>query len=122
MKAVTATRTDRLAALFQDLEVVAADLTAGKLLDAIGRTARLDAVLRARYAALEASVPAPAPAPLPDEPRYLDAVAAGAYLGVSRSTVLRLVAAKKLIQVQASAGVVRFDKVDLDSFMARSRR
>src|SRR5437773_1979455 len=87
---------DRLVALFELGEAMAGELSAGEALDALGRAARLEAVLHARYATLAVSPAAPPPAPLSDTPRYLDAAAASAYLGVSKSTVLRLAKAGAL--------------------------
>ena len=100
-------------------EALAEGLSAGDLLGAISRTARLDAVLRTRYGALEGRSAAPPPIVPPDGPRYLDATQAGQYLGVSKSTVVRLASAGKLRALRPSQGVVRFDRRELDAYMAR---
>jgi excisionase family DNA binding protein len=91
-------------------------LSAEDLLNAIGCTVRLDVVLRSRYAALTTS-PRPAAQSEPESPRYLDTDEAARYLNVSRSTVVRLTQAGNLRCTRPSAGVVRYDRQDLDSFM-----
>jgi excisionase family DNA binding protein len=115
LAAVSRGRTDRLADLIAEVEGMAEGLSVAEVLDVIGRTGRLDAILRARYSAL-ATAP-PLTAADPDSPRYLDAAQAAGYLGVSRSTVLRLEKAGALPCCRPSEGVVRFDRADLDSFM-----
>jgi len=107
---------DRLLTLIEQVEGAAGELSAGELLEAIGKTARLDAVLRTRYAALVA--PLPAPALTPEAARYLTAAAAADYLGVSKSTVGRLSKAGTLPCSRPSPGTVRFDRQDLDAFAA----
>lgn len=114
--AVSRARTDRLADLMAELEGLADGLTGAEVLDAIGRTGRLDAILRTRFLTLAA--PSPLTATAPDSPRYLDAAQAAGYLGVSRSTVLRLAKAGTLPCCRPSEGVVRFDRAELDRFMA----
>jgi excisionase family DNA binding protein len=108
----------RLDDIFTRLEAVAGSLSAEELLDAIGRTARVDAVLRARHGALEAATTAAPSAPPADAPRYLDAVAAASYLGVSKSTVVRLAKGGSLHPLRPSEGVVRFDRVELDAYIS----
>lgn len=116
LKTVSAATLDRLAALFEQAEALAGELSAAEGLDAIGRAARLEAVLRARYAALTAPS-TPLPQALPELPRYLDAAAAADYLGVSKSTVLRLAKAGLLRALRPSENIVRFDCQNLDRFM-----
>ncbi len=122
LRTVSAARTDRLTALFAEAEAVVGDLSAaGELLEAIARTARLDALLRARYGALESSAMAPpATAPPKSPPRYLDASGAADYLGISRSTVQRLAKAGALRSLRPSEGIVRFDRADLDAYMEKA--
>jgi excisionase family DNA binding protein len=100
-------------ALFEHLEQLAPTLTADAALGAIARTARVDAVLRARHAALAAP-----PAASASLPRYLGAKDAAAFLVVSRSTLLRLVKGGKVRESRPSKGVVRFDREELERFMA----
>ncbi len=120
--AVPPGRADGLLALLEQAEASADALTSGELLEAIGRTARLEAVLRARYAALAASAStSPAAAPLPEAPRYLDAATAAGYLGVSKSTVLRLAKAGVLPVRRPSEGIIRFGREDLDTYMGTRR-
>jgi excisionase family DNA binding protein len=108
-----------LLTLLAEAERSAADVAEDEVLVAIGRTAQLETILRARYSALVAS-PAHIPA-APDAPRYLDADGAATYLGISRSTVVRLAQAGTLPSARPSPGTVRFDRQDLDAYMARSR-
>jgi excisionase family DNA binding protein len=108
--------------LLERAECLAAGLSAGKILDAIGRTARLDAVLRARHAALLASTRPEPLQPAPEINRYLDAAKTARYLNVSRSTVARLTKAGALPCIHPSDGSVRYDRQDLDSFMNARKR
>lgn len=109
--------------LLDRAESMAAELPAAKILDAIGHTARLDAVLRARYFALLAPSPPVQTQPDPGEgARYLDTARTARYLGVSRSTVVRLTRAGTLPSIHASLGTVRYDRQDLDALMARGKR
>lgn len=114
---VSAGRIGRLAAILGEVEGLAGELSAAELLEGIGRCARLDATLRARLGALEAPAANPE---APDGPRYLDAGAAAAYLSVSKSTVVRLVKVGKLTPRHVSKGAPRFDRADLDAYMAGS--
>jgi excisionase family DNA binding protein len=106
-----------ISTLLEELELRVHELSEQDLLEAIGRTARVDAILRARYTLL---MPAP-PSPPPTIPRYLDAAEAAEYLGVSRSTVVRLAISGKLVCCRPSKGTVRFDRRDLDAYMERAR-
>ena len=105
---------DRVAGLFAELAAIAPALTAAEALEAIGRTAQLDALLRSRLAALHSAPPAASA----DARRYLDTAAAADYLGVSRSTVIRLRRSGALPGSRPSEGVIRFDREALDRFMA----
>jgi excisionase family DNA binding protein len=109
----------RLLTLLAEAERSASDVAEDEVLPAIGRTVELETVLRARYAALVAS-PASIPA-VPEAPRYLDTDGAATYLGISRSTVVRLAQAGTLLSLRPSPGTVRFDRIDLDAYMARRR-
>jgi excisionase family DNA binding protein len=111
-------RTDRLAELMAEIEGMAAGLTGPEVLDLIGRTGRLAAILQAHYAVLSAA-PSPTAAGS-DSPPYFDAAQAASYLGVSRSTVLRLEKAGKLPSCRPSEGTVRFDRRLLVDYMDRS--
>jgi excisionase family DNA binding protein len=102
--------------LLDRAESLASELPAGKILDAIGRTARLDAVLRARLSAVRTPGAAPAQ-PDPEAGRYMNVADAARYLAVSRSTILRLTKVKILPCSRPSEGVVRYDRCALDAFM-----
>lgn len=115
-----------LSRILDRAESLASELPAGKILDAIGRTARLDAVLRARYSALLAPTPPVQAQSDPEAARYLDAVRTAAYLGVSKSTVVRLTKAGAIPCIRPSPptegalpakGAVRYDRQALDAFM-----
>lgn len=116
LTAVPAGRFERLSAAFEQAEAAATDerLSPGEVLEAIARTGRLEAVLRARYLAV--STPH-TPAPISDAPRYLGAAQAASYLGVSRSTVWRLAKAGELSCRRPSEGTARFDREELDAYM-----
>lgn len=107
----------RISTLLEEIELSVSDLAEQDLLDAIGRTARVSAILRARYAVLSPGPPPPAS----NTPRYLDAAGAAEYLGLSRSTVVRLASSGKLMCCRPSQGTVRFDRIDLDAYMDRVR-
>src|SRR5262245_44078800 len=84
-----------------------AELSADDALEAPGHAARVEALLRARHAALAAVPAASGPAAVVlDGPGYLDAQEAANHLGVSRSTVLRLSRAGKLATCRPSPGAV----------------
>jgi excisionase family DNA binding protein len=118
---------DRLPRLVQALEEVEAEasgLSSAEALELLGRSSRLDAALRGRYLALTVQVQAAASAssgePATNGPRYLDPAEASAFLGVSKSTILRLEKAGRLTSCRPSDGVVRFDREELEEFMTRS--
>ena len=113
---------DRLAALFERAEAVSGELSPDGALDALGRAARLEALFRSRYAALASPAVVSSPTALPEGPRYLNAAAAGEYLGVSKSTMLRLAKAGTIRACRPSKGIVRFDRADLDAYMAGTTR
>jgi excisionase family DNA binding protein len=115
LRAVSASRSEGLGNLFEALEAAAPELPSNGLLEAIALTGRLDAVLRARYAALSAP---PAALPAAEGPRYLNTDQVAAYFGVSPSTVRRLCEKGLLPCSRLSEGVVRFDRQDLDAFAA----
>jgi excisionase family DNA binding protein len=114
LRSVPQGRVDRVAGLLAELAAIAPTLTVAEALDAIGRTAQLDAVLRSRLATL-AAAPPPAPA---DARRYLDTADAADYLGVSRSTVIRLQRSGAIETCRPVESIVRFDRDALDRFMA----
>jgi DNA binding domain, excisionase family len=125
LTAVPAGRTDRLLTLLEQVEAVAGDLSADVLLDVIGRTARLETVLRSRYAVLMGPAHE---TPMPSSgPRYLDVAAAADYLSVSKSTVLRLAKTGTLHScrpkgtVREGVRLLRFDRQDLDDYMKERR-
>jgi excisionase family DNA binding protein len=118
LSAVPPGRAAHFLALFEQLEAGAGELSAGEVLEAVGRSARLEAMLRARYAALAASAAVPLPTPPAEANRYLGAAAAATYLGISKATVVRLVKAGTLPVCRPSEGTVRFDRADLDAHMA----
>lgn len=121
LAALQSRRSGRALDLFEALEASASGLGAVELLDALGQAARLKAVLVARYTALAASPVAPLPSASEGAARYLDAMAAAKYLGVSKSTVVRLAKAGTLPSCHPSSGTVRFDRYVLDAYMARAR-
>lgn len=105
---------ERLAALFEVIEQESADATAEDLKVSIGLAASLGAVFQARYVAAVSSAPASSAL----LSRYLDPKAAAAFLGISRSTLLRLVKVKALCPSHPTEGTVRFDREALERFMA----
>jgi excisionase family DNA binding protein len=114
---VSGRRSDPCRFLEQAETSLTVELSADETLDAIGRTARLDAVLRARYAALLAPTPSEPTEADSETVRYLDAAQTASYLGISRSTVVRLTKAGTLPCIRPTDGSVRYDRQDLDSFM-----
>jgi excisionase family DNA binding protein len=116
VSAFPASRSKGLAGVLSDVETAAACISSSsEALDCIARAVRVQEVLRLRLAALSGQG---ASSPASEVPRYLDAAAAAAYLGVSRSTLRRLILAKKVPAIHPSEGVVRFDREQLDRFMA----
>lgn len=113
-------RPGRILALLDEVASAAAELSAGEALAAVERAARVEAILRGRYVALAAAAVAPHGPSDPQEPcspRFLDAGAAAAYIGVSKSTLLRRAKAGKIPIRRPSPGTVRFDREDLDAYM-----
>lgn len=124
LAAVPAGRTERLLTLLEQVEAMAGDLSAGELLDVIGRTSRLDTVLRTRYATLTAPSGTVEIPTSQDARRFLDVAGAADYLSVSKSTILRLAKAGTLRSCRPAGTVregrgrlVRFDRQDLDAYM-----
>lgn len=121
LHAVTGQHPSELSTLLDRAEALAGELPRGKVLDAIARTARLDALLRARYSTLLASSRPETVQPDPEVSRYLDTPKTARYLGVSRSTVVRLTKAGTLPCTRPSDAVVRYDRQDLDGYMERRK-
>jgi excisionase family DNA binding protein len=106
------TKSERIGALFEQLERETTAATAEELNASIGRAASLSAVFHARYMAAVSQTAA-----APSLPRYLDPKAAAAFLGISRSTLLRLARAETLRSIHPTEGTVRFDRLELEAFM-----
>lgn len=102
--------------LFDELERASEKATPAELKASIGRTATLGAVLQARFLATAS----PTPGAGDVLPRFLAPKDAAVFLGISRSTLLRLVDSGKLRPSHPTEGSVRFDRRELEELMAKA--
>lgn len=107
---------ERAAALFDELEQMASQLSSADAKDSIGRAASLGAVLSARFMAAAA----PQKADEGDGRRYLAAKDAARFTGLSRATLNRLEKAGTLHPSRPVDGSVRYDRRELEAMMVES--